>query len=205
MKTRSVMRASTKQNVKSSHLTLMPGILLLSAALSGCAGQSYEERMEVFEEQLRLRSEQDYRESERRNRGLRNDGVLQVELGNYREAISSFNEIIHWEREFSGVSLHTLCPTYLNRGYCHFQLKLYDRAIDDFNQVINGHVCYASALDEKAQAYLNRAMTYARKRQYENAIADINEGLKIDPTNSKLLDARSTIQTLALRSGLYDD
>jgi hypothetical protein len=48
-------------------------------------------------------------------------------------------------------------------------------------------------------------MPVYKMRSYANASTDINEVIRIDPTNPKILGARSTIQALALRSGIYDD
>jgi len=193
------MRTVTKQSSNFSHLALLLSISLFSAVLSGCAGPSVEERNAALDEEIRAREEYFQQSFAGENARDMKAADEFIELGNYRKAISSFSQIISlYERDY--VSTGHVCSAYLKRGYCYFQLANDNFAIDDFGKAINS--CYGSA---RAHARLSRAMTYARKKQYEKAIADIDEGLKIDPTDSKFLDARSRIQTLALRSGLYDD
>ena len=71
-----------------------------------------------------------------------------------------------------------IAPTvsaYFNRGRANLEIDYYDRAIQDFNEVI--------LLEPKnASAHNNRGNSYSHKGQYDRAIEDYQTALRIDPT-----------------------
>jgi tetratricopeptide (TPR) repeat protein len=61
-----------------------------------------------------------------------------------------------------------------NRGRIYYDLKDYNKAIDDFTQALN---LYPYSID----AYINRGLCYYQKEDYNKALQDYNMALKIKP------------------------
>jgi tetratricopeptide (TPR) repeat protein len=72
---------------------------------------------------------------------------------------------------WSGQDLATL---YRSRGIAHFDLKLYDNAIEDFGHAIR-------LKPDDAQAYYLRAATYHRQGRHNLAILDLDQAIRLKP------------------------
>ena len=106
---------------------------------------------------------------------------------------------------------------YLNRGDAYYNLKQYEKAIEDYNKTIeldpenviaygrrgdaygrlkqyeSAIMNYANAIDldpEYAPAYNNRANILFTTRQYEKAIEDYSKTIELDPENDTVYSNR---------------
>ena len=83
---------------------------------------------------------------------------------------------------------------YVYRGGAYLNKKNYDKAIEDFNQVVK-------LKPNSERGYRLRAMVWQAKKNYDNAIADYSESIRINPENEDMYNERGW--SLALK-GDYD-
>lgn len=82
----------------------------------------------------------------------------------YNEAIEDYNKAIERNKEYA--------VAYNNRGNCHFCLKNYPKAIDDYSEAVR--------LDPKSEMYLlHRAKAYTKAGRLAEANADKEQADKI--------------------------
>ncbi|MEO6871575.1 MAG: tetratricopeptide repeat protein [Chthoniobacterales bacterium] len=72
------------------------------------------------------------------------------------------------------------------RGFAYRNLKEYDKALEDFDKVIE-------ARPKDVEAYRRRVYVYRAMKQNEKAIADLKTILKLKPDDE---DARTQLQAL---------
>jgi lipoprotein NlpI len=70
-----------------------------------------------------------------------------------------------------------------NRGLAYYNKKNYDRAIEDYAQVIR-------LAPNDADSFYRRGLSYFEKNDYSRAIQDFDEALKYDPNNVAALQKR---------------
>jgi tetratricopeptide (TPR) repeat protein len=123
-------------------------------------------------------------------------GIVQLQQGNYRDAIDYFIRSIQQRRDLSA-SYSNLCLArihlhdylnawqdctrslqakshylaYFHRGLAFYRLGDYEQAIADYNQTILLNPTYY-------QAYYNRGLVYSAQKDYLTAIADFNQSLR---------------------------
>jgi tetratricopeptide (TPR) repeat protein len=87
---------------------------------------------------------------------------------------------------------------FYRRGIFYSQIRVYDLAIADFDELIRINPGIASA-------YTGRGYAWLQKQQYEKAIADYSEALRLDPRDSNALNGCawvwSTCPDLQYRDG----
>jgi tetratricopeptide (TPR) repeat protein len=84
-----------------------------------------------------------------------------------------------------------LVAAYINRGNAYHSKGDYDRAIADYNKVIE--------LNPKhAEAYNNRGATHEKKQDHRKAIADYRAALSIDPSSQGATLARDNLKRLGV-------
>ena len=102
-------------------------------------------------------------------------------------AFLSWNQCGYWETPFElwNHTLKVIKNNYLaydNRGIAYGQIGQYQRAIGDFNKVIDLYHYY--------EGYNNRGFAYANLGQYQNAIEDYNEAIRLKPDYAKAYQNR---------------
>jgi Tfp pilus assembly protein PilF len=124
-------------------------------------------------------------ESARQSLEISQAGAVQIAKGNYRGAISIFDQAI---------AATPKNPTlYLNRGVARMGLKDYKSALQDFNQTI--------ALRPTSLAYYNRAMAYMNLRDRAKALTDCTQAISLN----HYWGAASLADALRLRGVIYRD
>ena len=93
-------------------------------------------------------------------------GVESSQKGDYRKAISEYNQAIDVNPEF--------VVAYLNRGYSHSRMGELEKAIADYSKAIELNPRYAIA-------YNNRGFVYRKMGEYDRAILDYTRAIEIDP------------------------
>jgi tetratricopeptide (TPR) repeat protein len=84
-----------------------------------------------------------------------------------------------------------LAAAYLNRGNAYHSKGEYDRAIADYNKVIE--------LNPKhADAYNNRGAAYEKKQDHGKAIADYRMALSINPSSQGAALAKDNLKRLGV-------
>jgi rhomboid protease GluP len=89
------------------------------------------------------------------------------------------------------------------RGISYRQKGDFDRAIDDFNEIIKLRLneLKLDRGDQRRMSTINpfyhRGIAYAERKQYAQAIADFNEAVRLDPTNSGPYWARGRVRFLS--------
>ena len=106
---------------------------------------------------------------------------IQLEMGGYDEAIATYNFVI--ERHY------VLYRVYLERGRSYHERGDYNRALADYDQVINMTSAddMPSANDE---TYYRRGLTYLCKAEYKNALDDFDLAIEINPDRSEYREWR---------------
>jgi PGF-CTERM protein len=72
---------------------------------------------------------------------------------------------------------------YNNRGAAYYDLKQYERAIEDYSKAIELNPNYVGA-------YINRGVTYYDLKQYERAIEDFDKAIELNPNLAEAYDYR---------------
>jgi len=86
-------------------------------------------------------------------------------------------EKIAEEPEIKGIIRSGLAEGYVNRGATYAKLKLYEKAIENFNRAIE--------LDSNnARAYSNRGIMRSNLKQFDKAIEDCNIAIIVDPNEA---------------------
>ncbi len=70
-----------------------------------------------------------------------------------------------------------------NRGLAYYNKKNYDRAIEDYNQVIR-------LAPNDTDSFYRRGLSYFEKNDYSRAIQDFDEAIKLNPDNAAILQSR---------------
>jgi tetratricopeptide (TPR) repeat protein len=68
--------------------------------------------------------------------------------------------------------------SYNNRGLAYYDLKQYQKAIEDYDQAINQDPDYVAAFN-------NRGNSYYELAEYQRALSDFNQSLQLDPNYPK--------------------
>lgn len=113
-------------------------------------------------------------------------GTERNQKGEYRDAITNFNEAIRHNPESA--------DAYINRGYAHHQLGDLNAAANDYSQAIK--------LDSKsAVAYNNLSHVQSNQQQYEEAIKSAQQAIELQ---RNLPEAHLNLGTALLASGNAD-
>jgi len=92
------------------------------------------------------------------------------------------------------LSTSSLVLTYMGRGVNYLRKRDYDRAIQDFDEVIR--------LNPKSSgAFTNRGASYLQKGDYERAIQDFDKAIQLNPRNKVVFSQRGD---LFYREGDYE-
>jgi tetratricopeptide (TPR) repeat protein len=76
-----------------------------------------------------------------------------------------------------------LAIAFTNRGAAYFSEMQYERAIQDFSEVIR--------LDPQGpNGFYNRALAYKNKSQYDSAIQDFDQVIKLNPNSAEAFNSR---------------
>ena len=94
-----------------------------------------------------------------------------LEEQNYEEAIKCYTKIIEIDPNFK--------EAYNNRGLAYYNLKDYDKAIDDYAKAIEIDVD-----NNFKEVYKNRGLLYNLLGEYKKAINDYNKAIKLDVDNN---------------------
>ena len=101
-------------------------------------------------------------------------GVMHLKLRNYEQAIEAFGVIIRERKQDPDSRPKSVAVAYSDRGMAYINMQDYDRAIEDFNQVLK--------LDPThAQSFNNRGTAYVYKGNYDLGIRDFNKAIELDP------------------------
>jgi tetratricopeptide (TPR) repeat protein len=93
------------------------------------------------------------------------------------------------------LSTSSLALTYMGRGVNYIRKGDYDRAIQDFDEVIR--------LNPKSSgAFTNRGVSYLQKGDYERAIQDFDKAIQLNPKNKVVFGARGSL--FYYRQGDYE-
>lgn len=112
---------------------------------------------------------------------LNNQAKINMEKGNYQNAIKDLNQAINFNPGQS--------ETYLSRGVAYSQLGMRKLAIADFNQAIKIN-------PENSQAYYYRGDEYLQLRDKQKSLQDLNKSIQIDANNPKAYFNRGVIYYL---------
>jgi len=96
-----------------------------------------------------------------------NQGIAFDKIGQYDQAISSFNKAIEINPKYT--------DAYFNRGMAYAAKGQFNQAISDYNKVLESN-------PRDAEAYENRGLAYSKQGQLDQAISDFNKALEIDST-----------------------
>ncbi|MGB2728304.1 MAG: tetratricopeptide repeat protein [Halobacteriota archaeon] len=119
--------------------------------------------------------------------GLIERGSSLIENEEYDFAITYFEflEKIATDGEIKENVRKHLTDAYNNRGTAYGKKGEFDRAIEDFDKVIELNPEYASA-------YYNRGLTYSNLKRDKEAIADYNKAIELDPKYAYAYNNRGT-------------
>ena len=118
--------------------------------------------------------------NDRRDRpALRLRGYIYLQQGEWKKAIADYDVAIN---TISAVDVEGRT----RRGFAYRSLKQYDKALEDFDQVIK-------AEPKDADAYRRRAYVYRAMKQDDKAIADLQTILKLKPKDE---DAQAQLKAL---------
>ena len=95
-------------------------------------------------------------------------GDILYELKRYSESINTYTEALKIKPNFENVY------AYGNRGSIYAELKQYEKALADFNKVIETH-------PKNAKYYFLRGEIHSKLKQHEKAIADVKKAIEISP------------------------
>lgn len=93
------------------------------------------------------------------------NGLVQLNLGNYRQAIENFDRAI--QRQPRSASI------YINRANAHLHLKDYQSALEDYTQAIQKNPSYSAA-------YYSRAAVYLFLKNKQKALQDYNSAIRVN-------------------------
>lgn len=116
--------------------------------------------------------------SEAKAQSLQQQWVYCVNEGNAHSfdlAVGACTAIIQSGQE----TQENLVVAFNNRGWAHFRLQDYPRAIADYDQSLQLNPNYSTALH-------NRGSAYHMQGEYARAIVDYDAAIKIDPANANL-------------------
>lgn len=99
------------------------------------------------------------------------------ELKNYEEAISYCNKTLelYGDKKFP----YMFYP-YLTRGKSYAALENYEKAIEDYNEVIKNHL-----KDAEAETYYYRGLAYKELKMYDDAYWDFTSAIDIESENGE--------------------
>lgn len=144
-------------------------------------------------------------------------GFQAAERGNYTRAVRYYTRAL-WSQELSE---QQAAAVHYGRAFAHIKLARFDKAVEDYTQVIaltpddaaayyNRGVTHAAVGDLKAaladytsaislgyndsyKAFFNRGTIYESKGDFERAVADFKEAYRLAPAESRI---RSKLQGL---------
>ncbi len=118
-------------------------------------------------------------------------GLLELQLGDYDEAIRYFNSVIQMNPQQK--------EAYFERGKCYMHLEANSLAISDFNK--------AAQLDaDYADAYLYLGSIYFKQKDYEISISCYNKTIKIKPDYALAYNYRAeALRSIGLTNKAIED
>lgn len=115
-------------------------------------------------------------------------GKSKLDESKYFEAIDYFTQAIETDPDFE--------QAWCLRGEAHHALGEYEKAISDFNHVINRK----KTIDEKStEIFMNRGISKIEIRDFEGAEEDLNTAIELDPLSSDSYFTRSRLKFLILK------
>jgi len=93
-------------------------------------------------------------------------GEIRLHDGDYKTALQRLTGAIEFEND----SPRVRCL----RGQCYTKLKMYERAIGDFQKAINGN-------PEDAESFYNLGVLYERTGHYEASLLALSKALELEP------------------------
>lgn len=112
-------------------------------------------------------------------------GLIEYDLGNYETAIQYFNTSLAALPESPSL-FENRANLYFYRGTSILNLEEYERAIQDFDKVIQINPQYAAA-------YGNRGNAYYNLEEYERAIQDYDQVITINPQDTVAYNNRGVV------------
>jgi len=96
--------------------------------------------------------------------------------------IASLTKVINSKR----LENTALADVFRERGIHYFDLRHFDKAIDDFSQAISLNANYVTA-------YINRANAYAKLEKYKEAYRDFDSAQKLSSKNKSIYNIRGSL------------
>ena len=118
---------------------------------------------------------------------LIDQGIKNINLENYYEAIFYFSSVIDMNPESE--------YAFYYRGICRYENKKYSAVIQDFNKAIN----LGGELSEDYEIYYLRGLAKEKINQFKSACDDLNLSLNLLRKKSYLTDEIQEISTAILR------
>ena len=159
-------------NIKAEDLT--PTLTIKIVAVNGISSSNLASsgymRVETgdLEKRERDKREQQERELKVRIQTIFSQGVKNINIKNFDQAIIDFTQVINLNTNYT--------EAYFLRGYVYAEKSNYNQAIIDFNQAIRLNTNYT-------EAYFWRASVYEVLSDYRRAQADYETVLKLDTNN----------------------
>jgi tetratricopeptide (TPR) repeat protein len=91
--------------------------------------------------------------------------------------------IVGCTAEIQSGRLKDLALIFNNRGFAYYNLRRYDRAIEDYDQAIKFDPNYTKAFNNRGDAYADRG-------QPDRAIQDYDEAIKLNPSDAEAFNSR---------------
>lgn len=106
-------------------------------------------------------------------------GVYEALIGNYKQAIASFTQVIHLRPDDA--------TAYVNEGIARAAVGDIKGAIADFNSALRLN-------PDLEVAYYNRGYVRFELQDYQGALADFNRAIAIDPKNADAYHCRCLVR-----------